>query len=84
MTMLLQTRVDQKVAAKFEKAAKRRGLSSYAFLQKLVADAAALKDSASLPASVELSREGFTLPDLPGKTEREKIQAAMIRRHVSR
>lgn len=84
MTMLLQTRVDQKVAANFEKAAKRRGLSSYAFLQKLVTDAAALKDSASLPASVELSREGFTLPDLPGKTEREKIQAAMIRRHVSR
>lgn len=82
--MLLQTRVDQKVAAKFQKAAKRRGLSPYAFLQKIVTDAATLKDSASLPASVELSRAGFTLPELPGKTEREQIRAAITRRHVSR
>jgi hypothetical protein len=31
-----------------------------------------------------LSRAGFTLPELPGKTEREQIRAAIARRHVSR
>ena len=84
MTMLLQTRVDQKVAAKFEKAARKRGLSPYAFLQKIVTEAASVKDSASLPASLQLSEDGFILPELQGKTEREKIRAAVTRRHVSR
>ncbi|MDQ6631790.1 MAG: hypothetical protein M3Y82_08530 [Verrucomicrobiota bacterium] len=84
MTMLLQTRVDQKVAAKFQMAARRRGLSPYAFLQKIVTEAASLKDSAASAASLELSEDGFVLPDLPGKTEREKIHAAVARRHVSR
>ena len=84
MTMLLQTRVDQKVAAKFQRAARRRGLSPYAFLQKIVTEAASLKDSVSTPASVALSEEGFVLPDLPQETEREKIREAVTRRHVSR
>lgn len=84
MTMLLQTRVERKVAAKFQKAARQRGLSSYAFLQKIVTDAASLTDGASSSASLELSRDGFTLPKLPGKTEREKIHAAVTRRDVSR
>ena len=84
MTMLLQTRVKPKVAAGFQKAARRRGLSPYAFLQQMVTDAASLADADSPPASLKLSRAGFTLPELPGKTEREKIRAAVARRHVSR
>jgi len=84
MTMLLQTRVKPKVAAKFQKAARQRGLSPYAFLQQMVIDAASLADATSSSASLELSREGFVLPELPGKNEREKIRAAIARRHVSR
>lgn len=82
--MLLQTRVKPKVAAKFQKAARQRGLSPYAFLQQIVTDAASEADEASSAASLELSREGFVLPELPGKTEREQIRAAIARRHVSR
>jgi hypothetical protein len=82
--MLFQTRVKQKVAAKFQKVARQRGLSPYAFLQQIVTAAASLTDVNSSSASFELSREGFTLPELPGKTEREKIHAAIARRHVSR
>ena len=84
MTMLLQTRVQPKVAARFQKAARRRGLSPYAFLQQIVTDAASTADGDSSSASLELSRAGFTLPELPGKTEREQIRAAIARRHVSR
>ena len=84
MTMLLQTRVKPKVAAKFQKAARQRGLSPYAFLQQIVTDAASLAEAVSSSASLELSCAGFTLPELPGKTEREKIRAAIARRHVSR
>jgi hypothetical protein len=84
MTMLLQTRVKPKVAAKFQKAARQRGLSPYAFLQQIVTDAASLADTAPSSASLEMSREGFILPELPGETEREKIRAAIARRHVSR
>ena len=84
MTMLLQTRVQPKVAARFQKAARRRGLSPYAFLQQIVTDAASSADADASPASLELSRAGFTLPELPGKTEREKIRTAIARRHVSR
>ncbi len=80
--MLLQTRVKPKVAAKFQKVARQRGLTPYAFLQQIVTDAASLTDSSS--ASLELSRAGFTAPELPGKTGREKIRAAIARRHVSR
>ena len=82
--MLLQTRVEQKVAAKFQKVARQRGLSPYAFLQQIVTDAAAQAEAGSSSASLELSRAGFTLPELPGKTERAKIHAAIARRHVSR
>jgi len=82
--MLLQTRVKPKVAAKFQKAARQRGLSPYAFLQQIVIDAASLADATSSCSSLELSRAGFVLPELPGKTEREKIRAAIARRHVSR
>jgi hypothetical protein len=37
---LLQTRVDDKVARQFEKAARRRGETTYSFLQRVVEDAA--------------------------------------------
>ncbi len=84
MTMLLQTRVKPKVAARFQQAARRRGLSPYAFLQKIVTDAASLNDPNSSSASLELSQKGFTLPGLPGNTERERIHAAIARRDVSR
>jgi hypothetical protein len=84
MTMLLQTRVKPKVAAKFQKAARQRGLSPYAFLQQIVTDAASQSEAVSSSASLELSRAGFTVPELPGKTERGKIRAAIARRHVSR
>jgi len=82
--MLLQTRVKPKVAARFQKAARQRGLSPYAFLQEIVTDAASRADAVSSSASLELSREGFTVPELPGRTERGKIRAAIARRHVSR
>jgi hypothetical protein len=84
MTTLLQTRVKPKVAAKFQKAARQRGLSPYAFLQQIVTDAASSSEAASAVASLELSRAGFTVPELGGQTEREKIRAAIARRHVSR
>ena len=84
MTMLLQTRVQPKVAARFQKAARQRGLSPYAFLQQIVTDAASRAAAVPFSASLELSRAGFTVPELPGKTEREKIRAAIARRHVSR
>jgi hypothetical protein len=84
MTVLLQTRVKPKVAARFQKAARQRSLSPYAFLQQIVTDAASLADAHSSSASLELIRKGFTLPELPGKTERERIRAAIARRHVSR
>ena len=82
--MLLQTRVKPKVAARFQKAARQRGLSPYAFLQEIVTDAASQAEAGSSSASLELSRAGFTARELPGKTEREKIRAAIARRHVSR
>jgi hypothetical protein len=84
MTILLQTRVKQKAAAKFQKVARQRGLSAYAFLQQIVTDAASQEEAVSSSASFEFSRAGFTLPELPGKNEREKIRAAIARRHVSR
>jgi hypothetical protein len=84
MTVLLQTRVKPKVAARFQKTARQHGLSPYAFLQKIVSDAAASSEAASAIASLELSRAGFTVPELAGQTEREKIRAAIARRHVSR
>jgi hypothetical protein len=84
MTTLLQTRVKSKVAAKFQQAARQRGLSPYAFLQQIVTDAASSSEAASAVASLELSRAGFTVPELAGQTEREKIHAAIARRHVSR
>jgi hypothetical protein len=37
---LLQTRVEDKVARRFEKAARERGETIYSFLQKVVAEAA--------------------------------------------
>jgi hypothetical protein len=84
MTVLLHSRVKPKVAARFQTAARRRSLSPYAFLQQIVTDAALRTEAVSSSASLELSRAGFTVPELPGKTKREQIRAAIARRHVSR
>lgn len=66
----------------FRNAAKRRGVSLAEFLRQSARKEA--EQIAAEPASLELSRRGFTLPDWPGKTEREKIKAAIAKRHVSR
>jgi hypothetical protein len=36
------------------------------------------------PASLELSRSGFTLPERPGMNEREQVRTAVRQRHASR
>jgi hypothetical protein len=41
---LLQTRVEDKVAARFKKVASQRGMKPYEFLQHIVADAAELPE----------------------------------------
>jgi hypothetical protein len=41
MTTLLQTRVEHRVAVNFKRAAKQRGKTPYAYLQQIVAQAAA-------------------------------------------
>ncbi|MGA3144258.1 MAG: hypothetical protein ABSF10_14725 [Verrucomicrobiota bacterium] len=41
---LLQTRVDDKIARRFEKAARERGETTYSFLQKVVGEAAAASE----------------------------------------
>ena len=41
---LLQTRVDDTIARRFEKVARERGETTYSFLQKIVLDAAAAPD----------------------------------------
>ena len=69
-------------SAVFKRAAKRRGVSLAEFLRLAARHEAQQLESE--PASLELSRSGFTLPDLPGRTEREKLRAAIIQRHVSR
>jgi hypothetical protein len=42
---LLQTRVEDKIARRFEKAAGKRGETIYSFLQKLVVEAAAAPEA---------------------------------------
>ncbi len=41
---LLQTRVEDKIANRFEKAARERGETTYSFLQKVVVEAAAASE----------------------------------------
>ena len=41
---LLQTRVEDKIAHRFEKAARERGETTYSFLQKVVVEAAAASE----------------------------------------
>ena len=75
-------RLRHEESALFKDAAKRKGVSLAEFLRQ-AARAAAQRFEAE-PASLALSRSGFTLPELPGKTEREKVRAAISKRHVSR
>jgi uncharacterized protein (DUF1778 family) len=81
-TTIYPMRLKRQDTALFKSAAKRRGLSLAEFLRQAGRHAARQFEPA--PASLELSRSGFTLPDLAGKTEREKIRAAIAKRHVSR
>jgi uncharacterized protein (DUF1778 family) len=81
-TTIYPMRLKREESALFRRAAKRRGLSLAEFLREAARHAA--RQIETEPASLELSRAGFTLPDLPGKTEREKIRAAILKRHVSR
>ena len=74
-------RLKRQESALFKSAARRRGVSLAEFLRQAARNEA--QQLASEPASLELSRNGFTLPDLPGRTEREKIRAAIAKRHVS-
>ena len=75
-------RLRSEESALFKTAAKRRGVSLAEFLRQAGRNEA--RQFQSAPASLELSRSGFTLPDLPSKTEREKIRSAIVKRHVSR
>lgn len=76
-------RLNRGESALFKSAARRRGVSLAEFLRQSARKAAEQLEAE--PASLELSRRGFTLPDWPGKTGREKIRAAIARRHyVSR
>ena len=75
-------RLKRQESALFKSAAKRRGVSMAEFLRQ--AGRKEARQHESEPASLELSRGGFTLPELPGGTERKKIRAAISRRHVSR
>jgi hypothetical protein len=80
--MIYPMRLKPAESALFKSAARRRGVSLAEFLRE--AGRSAAQQFESEPASVALSRSGFTLPALPGKTEREKIRAAISQRHVSR
>ena len=75
-------RLRREESARFKLAARRRGVSLAEFLRQAGRHAA--RQFESVPASLELSRSGFTLPDLPGRTEREQIRAAVAKRHVPR
>ena len=75
-------RLKPEESALFRRAAKRRGLSLAEFLRQAARNEAQQMEAE--PASLELSQSGFTLPDLPGATERERIRAAIAKRHVSR
>jgi uncharacterized protein (DUF1778 family) len=81
-TTIYPMRLRREESALFKSAAKRKGVSLAEFLRQAGRNAAQQFEAA--PASLELSRSGFTLPELPGKTEREKIRAAIAKRHVSR
>ena len=53
---LLQTRVDDKIARRFEKAAGKRGETIYSFLQRLVVEAAAAPEAETWDSHWQKSR----------------------------
>ena len=75
-------RLKRSESAFFKSVARRRGVSLAEFLRQAARNEAQQLESE--PASLELSRSGFTLPDLPGRTERGRIRAAIVKRHVPR
>jgi hypothetical protein len=80
--MIYPMRLKREEGVLFKNAARKRGLSLAEFLRQAARKEA--EQSARAPASLELSRRGFTVREWPGKTTREKIKAAISRRHVSR
>lgn len=80
--MIYPMRLNREESVLFKNAARRRGVSLAEFLRQAARKAAGQLEAE--PASLELSRRGLTLPDWPGKTEREKIKAAIAHRHVPR
>ena len=81
-TMIYPRRLKRPEGELFKRAARRRGVSLAEFLRQAARNEAWQLESE--PASLELSRSGFTLPEGRGRTEREKIQSTVFRRHVSR
>jgi uncharacterized protein (DUF1778 family) len=81
-TTIYPMRLKREENALFKSAARRQGLTLAEFFRKAARREA--RETVREPASLALSRGGFTLPDQSGKTEREKIRAAIHRRHVSR
>lgn len=81
-TTIYPMRLERGESALFKRAARRKGVSLAEFFRQ--AGRRAAREAGSEPASLKLSRDGFMLPELPGGTEREKIRAAIRRRHVSR
>jgi hypothetical protein len=80
--MIYPMRLKREENALFKSAARRKGVSLAEFFRQ--AGRREAREAGIEPASLSLSRDGFTLPELPGKTEREKIRDAVRRRHVSR
>jgi uncharacterized protein (DUF1778 family) len=82
-TLIYPMRLKRDEGALFKSAARKRGLTLAEFFRQAARKEARQVDAE--PASLTLSRGGFILPELPGRTEREKIRAAIARRHhVSR
>ncbi len=75
-------RLKRDESALLKNAARRKGVSLAEFLRQ--AGRREARQLESEPASLRLSREGFTLPDWPGATERAKLRSAIRSRHVSR
>ena len=81
-TLTYPMRLKREEKELFQNAAKRKGVTLAAFLRE--AGRAAARQITAEPSSLKLSRTSFTLPELPGKNEREHVRAAILKRHVSR
>jgi hypothetical protein len=81
-TMIYPMRLKPDESVLLKNAARRKGVSLAEFLRQ--AGRREARQLETEPASLRLSRNGFTLPNWPGATERDKIRYAVRSRHVSR